>query len=71
MYRLVNNHDYELTGVYYRGLNKKYSDMFDITAKEFVKVYMDINDATKDKEMLKRRFDRNFDIETVEEETNP
>lgn len=62
-YRLVNNHDYAVSGVYYSGRNKKYSDIFSITTKEFAKVYTDKEDAVKDQQMLSRRFGYLFEIE--------
>ena len=66
-YRLVNNWEYDLKGVYYRGLNKKYHDMFDITTSEFAKTYDIIEEAHKDREMLKRCFGYEyFEVEEVE-----
>lgn len=67
-YKLVNNKEYDLTGVYFAGWNKKYHDMFDITIRSCAKVYTDINDALKDKEILRKSFGYEcFEIETLEE----
>lgn len=67
-YKLVNNKEYDLKGVYFGGLNKKYYGMFDITVEECAKVYTEIEEAKKDKEMLARCFGyTEFEIETVKE----
>lgn len=62
-YRLVNNFDYGFKGVYYVGLSDKYHDIFNIGPKSISKIYIDLSDAIKDKDMLKHRFDVDFDIE--------
>ena len=66
-YKLVNNNEFDLKGVYYGGLNQKYSDMFNITVERCAKVYDTLEEARADREMIKRRFDYNFEIETVRE----
>ena len=67
-YKLVNNTEYDLKGVYYGGLNEKYYDMFNICPESVAKVYTDLEEAKRDKEMLKRRFHyEHFEIETVKE----
>lgn len=70
-YKLVNNTEYDLKGVYYGGLNKKYHDMFNICPESVAKTYTDLEEARKDREMLKRRFGyEHFEIETVKEIIN-
>ena len=67
-YKLVNNTEYDIKGVYYGGLNEKYHDMFNICPENVAKVYTDLQEAIKDKEMLKRRFHyEHIEIETVKE----
>ena len=67
-YKLVNNSEYDFKGVYYGGLNKKYSDMFNITTEDCAMVFYDIEEAKKHKDYLKKRFGyENFEIETVKE----
>ena len=67
-YRLVNNTEYDLKGVYYVGLNKKYWDMFNVGPIDVAKIYTDLQEAIKDKEMLKRRFGYEyFEVETIQE----
>ena len=67
-YRLVNNTEYDLSGVYYVGLSKKYWDMCNIGTRDIAKIYTDLQEAIKDKEMLKRRFGYEyFEVETVQE----
>ena len=67
-YRLVNNTEYDLKGVYYVGLNEKYWDMFNIGPRDIAKIYTDLQEAIKDKEMIKRRFKyEHFEVETVQE----
>lgn len=56
MWRLVNNTEFDLRGVYYGGLNEKYHDMFNITIRDCAKLYVDIESAKADADMLKRRF---------------
>lgn len=70
-YKLVNNTEYDLKGVYFGGLNEKYHDMFNICPEDVAKTYDNIEDARRDKEMLKRRFKyEHFEIETVKEILN-
>jgi hypothetical protein len=66
-YRLVNNTEYDLKGVYYVGPSEKYWDMFNIGPRDTAKIYTDLQEAIKDKEMLKRRFKYEcFEVETVQ-----
>ena len=62
-YKLVNNLEYDITGVYYGGLSKKYSDMFNITIEKFATTFDTIEQAKNVQEMIKRRFDYNYEIE--------
>lgn len=65
-YKLVNNTEYDLKGVYYGGLNEKYHDMFNITTRDCAKVFETREEAQAHKEMLKRRFHyEHFEIEKV------
>lgn len=67
-YKLVNNTEYDLKGVYFGGLNEKYHDMFNICPECVAKMYDNIEDARRDREMLKQRFKyEHFEIETVKE----
>ena len=67
-YKLVNNKEYDLKGVYYGGRNKKYGDMFNITTERCAKVYEDIDEARADQQMLKKSFGFEcFEIEAVKE----
>lgn len=67
-YKLVNNKEFDLKGVYYGGLNQKYCDLFDITTEDCAKIYTDIEEAKKAKEMLAKCFGyTEFEIETVKE----
>ena len=65
-YKLVNNTEYDIKGVYFGGMNTKYRDMFNICPKSIAKTYNNIEDARRDKEMLSRCFGyEHFEIETV------
>lgn len=44
-YVLVDNTSYDVSGVYYGGWNKKYSDVFNITIKHCAKVFESTKDA--------------------------
>ncbi len=67
-YKLVNNTEYGVKGVYYGGLNKKYGGMFDITTERCAKVYDTIEEAKADQQMLKKSFGYEcFEIETTKE----
>lgn len=67
-YKLVNNKEYGIKGVYYGGMNKKYHDMFNVTVEPCAKVYDDIETAKQDQKMLKNNFGyEHFEIETVKE----
>ena len=64
-YRLVNNHEYDLKGVYYAGLSQKYHDIFMIAPRDAAKVFDNIAEVIAAKEMLKKRFNYNYEIETI------
>lgn len=66
-YRLVNNIEFGLKGVYFRGFNKKYHDLIDITTKEHAMIFTDIQEAEKYLHILKYtfRYDH-FEIETMQ-----
>lgn len=64
-YRLVNNKEYDLKGVYFGGMNKKYHDMFNITTQEFAMVFDTREEAEEYQDILKRCF--RYDDYEIEE----
>lgn len=51
---LVDNTSYDVTGVYYGGINEKYCDIFNITIKKYAKAFNSLETAQKIAERLNR-----------------
>lgn len=65
-YKLVNNDEYDVKGVYFGGFSKKYHGIFEITTEEHAHVFTSIEEAKKVQSILKKGYGwESYKIETV------